>query len=223
MAKKPSFANMLHDHPNNAEMMRLYRKALESYFPLARKNLNIIDQSFRGGNVWAVSLFRNIRPDKMINFADLSLMIETYPSYFKDFCIHSGSVVLRSIKDSNPQNDYIARNLAHRLEIRNLKTPVVIENLCVEEHQDSDYGLIFIPTRKTKVTPASQLSYLNDGRSFSKTDENGFPIFDDSGERKFYARKEGISELCFGREGGFLSDGEDLYDFSESSRIVLLN
>ena len=130
--------------------------------------------------------------------------------------------------DSYANNDYVSRNFFAQIKHRTEKTPtpdvptrVSLRGLSLKEDANSDYGLVFAIGDEAEIILSQELSYHNNGRRFSRTDERGVPIWDENGTRAFYARDNGLSGVCLSWGLVLLSRYEDLAFSGSGGRVVV--
>jgi hypothetical protein len=123
-------------------------------------------------------------------------------------------------------NFYLARDLMNQIREKTGKEPefpimIPLTGLELRIDDNANHGLAFNLTDKSKLIYAPQLSFKNDGKKFSETDENGLPIYSFFGKRTFYATdKEGLSKLSISRSQDLGTDFYNLTDSDLDGRIV---
>lgn len=188
------------------ERLSWFEKARKGYNPKAQKTLGVCyineNGEIEGSNIFARCLLSKVSPTgtRIANILDLLQMSDRDGKYLRGTYGDDNAIVLRNLNDSeDPDNNYLARILAKKLKIRNIKIPLVITDLTIKEDEKSDYGLVLVPTDTTKVIEAPQLTGRNDGRRFTLYDANGMPIFkketDTNGKRQVWTRDDGLSSL----------------------------
>lgn len=203
------------------ERLLTFENAVKSYNPKAQKTLAVYSingiNEMVGSNFPARCLLDRISPvnTRRANIADLLQISDRDGKYLSGAYEDDNAVVLRSLEDPiNPTNNYIAKTLAKKLGIKSFKYPIVITNLDIKDDERSDYGLIFVPTKSTKVIVAPSFSGSNNQRRFTFCDANGMPIFNDetdkSGKRQVWTRDKGLSRLYLNRNLDLSSNYEYL-------------
>ena len=120
------------------------------------------------------------------------------------------ALVLRS---GDRPNKYLAKNLRTQIRSRfssKLLLPVMLPlaGLKLERDQNSRHGLAFKLRDYARMRVyAPQLNHKNDRKRFSKTDEDGLPLFDENGKRTLHTRNSGLSRL-------YLSENNLYSDFN---------
>ena len=138
------------------------------------------------------------------------------------------AIVLRSLKDSFEQNRLLIKQLAPMIEkkVGKLNLPVLIIGFDVKPSKSGEgYGLDIVARDDFSVLQDERLSGKYDGQRFSNVDENGLPIFDNSGSRTWFARNQGISRLCLNRNLDLYSwcYGDDSLAYSyDYGRVALV-
>ena len=153
-------------------------------------------------------------------YGDVSRLVEG--RFYTDF----NAVVLRTRGDSYAPNDFLAKDLADKVEQKKgkLRLPVMVVQPVVRYAENSQYGFIFDFDENTTVIEDERLEGKKypTGMRFDKVDKLGLPIFNKKGERMWYAREDGLSRLSLGG-GLYLNSGgvrlADSYDFE---RVVLV-
>ena len=196
------------------------------------KNLKVLfyDNSLvKGSNAFAPILVNQILENQGYRTATLSDIEQTLRdgdtldikgNYYVDL-----GIVLRS--RGNP-NSYLANNLADQIENRKIKlnNPLYIPSSSLElicDDRSKDYGLSFKSKENAEIIEAPQFIIENDRKKFSKTNEKGFPIFDENGSRRIWTRKDGLCGLSLGRNLGLYSDDDDLADSGDDGRVVVVS
>jgi len=191
-----------------------YKQVVEQYGEKARKSLEV------DSNIWKILLL-NQEGVRTVTFPELEDALENgldLRGHYED----AREIVLRSAGDSYTSNDYLAKDLTRQLEIRKFKSPLIVRGLRIEEDDNSDYGLRFETTNKTKVFEAPDLNHENNQRRFSRINPDYSIDFEDKGQRTLYTRDKGLSGL-------YLNDGLDLVSYDEnlaysfsSGRVVVV-
>ena len=156
---------------------------------------------------------------RMATLADLETIIE-YNILNLRGTYEYPALILRSVDNPYAQ---IGKSLAQEIKnIRNelkltMMIPIASTTLVNEDSMD---GLSFRIKNHKEIIEAPQLSYDNDGKTFSKTDEYGLPIFDEDGSRSFYGLESGLSVLCIDRELDFDSEGGSFRGVGSAGRLI---
>lgn len=187
------------DFLNNPEIVEQYKENIQKYGDKARKALDIFTSEGKGSNPFAVA-----EMGKYVRLAlpsELEQAVRENPDFFKGR-YEEPALVLRTNGDSCKSNDYLAKNLFRQVKKRtgNVPTPenparISLKGTKVKKNDRSDYGLSFLLTDESEILFVPEFAYENNQKTFSITDERGVPIFDNDGDRTFYARKDGLSTL----------------------------
>jgi len=214
---------------NGEEVFNAYQEGIKSYGEKAKKTLGVLSYSkgiVKGSNPFAVvELGKSLR---LATPSELELAVGINPDHFRGTYEDAG-LVLRSKGDSHKPNGYIAKNLAEQVNRRIGKIDsdnparISLKGLSLKEDKNSAYGLSFVITDEAEVISVPEFSYKNNQRRFSRTDERGVPIFEDNGNRTFYAREQGVSGLFLGRGLGLGSDSGVLASSDDGGRVVVVN
>ncbi|MEK6928154.1 MAG: hypothetical protein AABX11_07005 [Nanoarchaeota archaeon] len=183
-----------------------YQNAVKEYNPKAQKTLNVysLDSDGRivGSNIFGRTLLDKVTPKgtRGASMQDLLRLSDQEPELLRGTYEDTNAVALRSLNDSqNSANNYLAKTLAKKLNVRSFKEPLLVTNLEIKDDERSEYGLILVPSKNTNVIVAPQLSVQNRERKFTFYDQNGLPIFNDetdkTGKRQVWTRDSGISRL----------------------------
>ena len=174
--------------------------------------LSFADNVVKGSNPFAFILLNKILTQQKIRIAtpaDLERALEKEAINLRDTYGDSG-LVLRS--DSEP-NEYLARDLINQFKQRgSLQYPLMIPlaGLDLKYDSNSPHNLTFQLTDFAELIYAPQLNKTNHGKKFNRADEQGFPIFEDSGSRTLYSDKDG--GLCrLYRDWGLVLSARDGY------------
>ncbi len=139
--------------------------------------------------------------------SELEHAVRISPDTFRDTYTDT-ALLLRSEGDNYGPNTYVARHLAEQVKHRtgNIPTPELPARISLKglklqkgENPHSSYRLVFLLGDSTDILFSPEFSHANYGRSFSRTDERGVPIWDENGNRRFYTREVGLSGLCLSR------------------------
>ncbi len=156
---------------------------------------------------------------RMATLADIEAIIE-----HKAFDLHGSfeypALVLRSL--DNPYS-YIGKAFAQEMqEATGAFNPPILISIASTKlvNEDSMDGLSFRIRAFDEIVHAPQLSYDNDGRTFSETDKDGLPIYSDDGTRSFCGLESGLSVLCVDRELDFDSEGGSFRGVSSAGRLI---
>ena len=216
------------------ERLPIFEKAVKAYNAKAQKTLGVYslnsDGEFVGGNIFARCLMDMVSPQntRRANITHLLQISDRDVKYLAGTYEDDNAVVLRSLEDSaNASNTYLAKALARKLKVKNIKNPFVVTNLAIKDDERSAYGLVFVTTNSTKVIEAPQLIGKNHGRKFTFYDADGMPIFKDdtdkSGKRQVWTRDGGISRLFLGGYLSLVSYNGGLAYSGDYGRVVELN
>ncbi|MCK5321054.1 hypothetical protein KAJ38_00585 [Candidatus Pacearchaeota archaeon] len=182
----------------------------------ARKNLNVSSSIFK------IIELQN-QGVKVATLSDLGLIVEQHGNWIYEFHIDAPAVVLRGKRDYYSPNNFLARDLENQIKKIPLGNPVIVYGLSLEESANSIYGLKFKTTNKTRFYEVPELSDRYNGKTFSKTNEKGIPIFDENGNRTLCTQEGGLSRLGVFPEGDFKSDQGDLASSNSDGRIIVVN
>src|SRR3989344_135817 len=155
--------------------------------------------------------------------ADLERILESGNFAFEG-TYENPALVLRTADDSYGKNNYLAKNLAKQIGIV-IKNPLMINltELRLKNDDKSSYGLCPKLRKDAKIIEAPQLAYENNGKNFSKTANNGLPIFDEKGNRTLYTRQDGLSRLDLDGSLNVLSGWDNLDDSDSGGRVVVVS
>ena len=200
-----------------------YTERIKKYNEKARSTLNIF--SFNDNEVRGSNLFANVElvSECIALPSELEHAVRLNSSYFRNTYEDMG-LVIRTDGDSITRNDYVAKYLAEQLKKRGIEFParVSLRGLTLKEDDNSLYGLVFLIGDSAEVLHLPKFAHENNKRSFSRTDERGVPLFDESGDRTFYTRKDGISRLYLSRDLNLYSSDENLADSGGNGRVVIV-
>jgi len=182
-------------------MLKDYQERIKSYSKRAQEVLNIF--TYDNGLIKGSNPFANVAlaskhlalPSQVLHDSELN------PEFFRGNYEDLGLVLKTNGDSSFKNNNPDAKKLYEQLKKRGItpseENPVMISlrGLGLEADK-SHYGLMHKLTDETEIVQAPELSYQNNGRKFSRTDERGIPIFDEDGTRTFYARKDGLDGFC---------------------------
>ena len=201
------------------EQQEAYKQACNQYSGKARDSLNI---SKNASNLFKILLLNQIG----ITTSTLPQLEEAVENGLdlKNFYVDGREVVLRSAGDSHSPNDYLAKNLADYFAREHFETPLVIRGLRIRQDDNSDYGLLLVPTDKTEIFEAPDLGDENNGRRFSKINPDYSIEFDEeNGTKTLFTRKDGLSRFCLSR-GQYLDSGSRyLADSNCNGRVVVVS
>ena len=184
----------------------------------------ILDEPI-GSNFWALAKLTSMGI-KPASTKTLDILIETNPDTLKGNYEDVLALVLRSPKDVYSTNNPIIKNLISQLKKRNkertIKYPVLISGGLQPVEGQTNYGLVAKLSDKTKVYfNVRELAYENNLKKFNRVDERGVPVFDENGERTFYAKNSGLSGLCLGGGLDLYSPWGSLADSCSDGRVVV--
>jgi len=203
---------------NEAEQAK-YNEAIKSFGEKARKSLDI---SPKGSNLFKV-LFLNQIGIQTATIPDLETALENgmdLKGTYEDGC----EIVLRSVGDSNKDNDYLVKDLAKKLKIKRMSNnSQIITGLGIKEDNTSAYGLIFDVTDKTNIIKASDFDHKNNGKNFLRINPDYSIEFAEKGNRTLYTKDNGVSRLYLG--GGLYSgsDSRLLAGSNDNGRVVVVD
>ncbi len=201
-----------------------YAEKIKRYDEKARETLNVfsfVDGKVKGSNVFAdVELASGI----IALSSELEHAVRISPGYFRGTYEDIG-LVLRTEGDSYQYNDYLAKNLAEQVKKRGVALParISLKGLTLKEDGNSSYGLVFLLGEDSEVINVPEFSYVNNRKSFSRSDERGIPIFDGNGNRIFYSRENGLSRLYLNVNLNLNSNDEYLADSDAYGRVVVVS
>jgi hypothetical protein len=186
--------------------------------------LSFSDNVLKGSNPFAFALLNKILAQKkmrMVTPADLERALEKEAINLKGTYGDSG-LVLRS--DGDP-NQYLARDLINQIKQRgSLQFPLMIPlaGLGLVYDSNSPNDLSFQLTDSSEIIYAPQLNKTNHGKKFNKGDEQGRPIFEDSGTRTLYSNGDGgLCRLYRDRDLDLGARGRVLADSYGSGRVII--
>ncbi len=207
-----------------------YQEGIKSYGEKARKTLGVLSYSneiIKGSNPFAVVELG--KAQRLSTPSELELAVSINPEFFRGI-YEDIALVLRTNGDSYVPNDYLAKHLAEQIKKRKGILPtqespfrISLKGLSLKEDENSSYGLVFLIGDETEIIQIPEFAYSNHRKRFSETDERGVPIFNDNGNRTFYARIQGVSGLCLGRDLDLDSYNEGLAYSNDGGRVVVVN
>ena len=201
----------------NEQEQKDYEEACKSYGKKAQESLNI---PMKGSNLFKVLLL-NQTGIRTATLDEIASLAESNPEFLKGFFEDSSSVALRSAGDSCANNDYLAKQLASLIRKRKISKPIVISGLKIKEDNNSAYGLSFEKADNFNFFEAPELA--NNNRKFSRFDERGMPIFDETGDKTLYTRDNGLSRVYLDRYLNLNSGNEYLADSIGNGRVVVVS
>lgn len=206
------------DFAKGSDTLQKYDESIKGYGSRARKNLDKYSLA-RDGTILGSNSFMNAQLGWIVPIAtpaEVEKAVRANPDFFRGTYQDVG-LVLRSNGDEYRPNDFVARNLAEQAKKRTGKMPtpktpfrISLKGTSLKEDNSSDYGWVFVLGDETEVIEVPEFNPQNNGERFSKTDERGVPIFDNKGNRTFYAKSQGLSRLCLDWYLGLVSDGGSL-------------
>lgn len=212
------------------ELLAKYNDSIAKYGDKAKQTLARYaldaDETFLGSNP-----FMNVQLGGLVQLAipaELETAVRRNPDFFRDK-YEDVALVLRSNGDTYKQNDSIAKSLAKQVKKRLGAMPtaenparISLKGLSLKEDANSQYGLVFVLGDGAEVISVPEFAYANNGKKFAKTDEKGVPIFNNQGNRIFYARDNGLSRLCLDGDLDLGSGFEDLACSFSDGRVPLV-
>ena len=123
------------------EEQGLYEEEIKQFTGLAYKSLNIPKE---GSNLFKV-LFLNQIGIHTATLLQLEDVVENNPEFLIGHYEDTPSIVVRSNGDSYKQNEYIAKLLTKKVNIRDFSYPWVLQGLEVKSDSNSAYGLVLVP------------------------------------------------------------------------------
>ena len=133
------------------------------------------------------------------------------------------------LRNEGEPNKYLAQHLAKQIKARQNKNknkyPVMIplNGLELKNDQNSDYGLAFKLTDETEIIYAPELNNKNNNKTFSQTNENGLPIFNEQGNRNLYTISPGLSGLYLSGYLDLDSYCNDLAGSNSGGRVIVVS
>lgn len=100
---------------------------------------------------------------------------------------------------------------------------IPLYGLEIAKDDNSPYKLVFNLTEKKELIHSPILNKDSGYFSSEDVDENGLPKKLVKGNRGFYTRKTGLSELYSDDDLYLFSDGEHLEDSNACGRVVVVN
>ena len=209
---------------NDADQVKYEPKVNKNYHSEKAKD-SLINENLRttGSNLFKVLELQS-QGVRVANLAEITQISEQHREWLSGFYADVPAVVLRSASDSYQQNDFLAKDLARQLGVKDFKNPLVVSGLIPEESKISFYGLRLVTNDKTTVFEAPQISHKNNQRKFSEFDERGMPILneDNRGAYTLYTREDGLSRLDVLRSGSLDSNWNDLAVSDSFGRVVIV-
>jgi hypothetical protein len=184
-------------------------------------------QTLIGSTIFAAARIDSILKPlgvRVANLRDLSrpeVMAMVKDKHYTD----TPALVLRSAEDSYEANLPIIKQLVKFVEKSNgkLQLPVMVTGFDVKIKKDKGYGIAIVPREDFNAVSDERLRGEYDGKRFTEVDELGLPKFDSNGKRNWYARSQGLSGLCLGRDLDAGSDDGNLADSYGDGRVVLVS
>jgi len=219
------------DFPEGKALFGRYNDSIAKYGEKARNVLGKFtlteDGTMLGSNPFMAVQLASLGV-QLATPAQLEKAVGMNPDFFRGK-YEDIALVLRQNGDSNTANDFVAKHLYEQVSKRlgtttTPETParVSLKGLTLKEDANSQYGLVFVVGDEVEILAVPEFSNVNHGKRFLKTDERGIPIFDNSGNRIFYARNAGLSRLFLSRYLSLGSDGEVLANSDSDGRVPLV-
>ncbi len=217
------------DFARGEPLLALYKESIAKLGDKARQTLDRFSLG-NGNYMLGSSSFMAVQLGGLVRIAtpaELERAVGSHSDFFRNK-YEDVALVLRSEGDSYAKNDFVARNLAEQVEARlgEMPTPekparVSLKGMTLKEDSNSAYGLVF-NIGDAEVISASEFSNANHGKRFLKTDDKGLPIFDEQGNRTFYARDNGLSRLYLDWNLGLRSDSGNLGSSGSGGRVPVV-
>ncbi len=120
-------------------------------------------------------------------------------------------------------NRFLAEQLRSELQLRDKEIPYVIKGLGIKpsNHTDAHYGLEFV-TKHAEVIPAPDFHVNNNGRKFSRIDDNYTIAFDDNGKYTLFTDNDILSRLDLGDDLIAFANDDRLTNSIDDSRVVVV-
>jgi hypothetical protein len=189
------------------------KKAQESlgYFS-EPNNLNDYPLKYKDGVVIGSNPFEAVlinqvlerRGLRIANVTDIDTLVQTNPSYLEGYYVDAALI---SGSYCTPRRT-IEKDLAQQISERGeFDLPVVIPltelYLELDNTPENEFGLLFKLKEDAQIISAPQLALRNTPKPkykkpfqpFSETDENGLPIVDEQGQRRFYPKVFNLHRL----------------------------
>jgi len=213
-----------------SEQQGQYEEAVKSRFNSQKARDSILvpgnyTRRTKGSNLFKI-LFLNEIGIQTATLPELDLMWtslegnEILKGHYED----GPEVVLRSAGDNYKPNNLLAKSLAKAIGKRKFKVPFVIKGLRPQEgDDDSDYGLSLVPNDSFQYFEAPDFDVKNNGRKFSIINPDYSIEWNDSTNRTFYAKPQGLSRVLLNTHGGLSSYWDTLAYSNYNGRVVVVS
>ena len=197
----------------------VYKESIKQFSGKAYDSLNIPQ---KGSNLWKV-LFLNQIGIRTAALPELELALENgmpLKGHYED----APTVVLRSRGDNYERNNPLAKTLADKLKLTSFENPFIVKGLGIIQSDDKEnpYELEFL-TDNAEVIEAPDFHYKNNGRTFSTIHPDYTIEWDDSSNRTFYSRGDGVSRLHLYWNLNLYSDLDQLTNSNDNGRVVVVS
>ncbi len=218
----------------DSKILQDYKESIGKYNEKARNVLDIfsdINGILAGSNCFAPIQLRNLLPkdSRLATMADLGLATEINPGFLQGFYSDTG-LVLRTNGDSYSPNDFLAKDLAGQLKKRgitlNNSKVLYFDAFDLRQDENSPCGLAYNLREDAELgKQIIDAPELTCDFSFVTMDKRGIPIRDNSGNRHFYAKKDGLSGFCLGGYSELYSNyrGGGLVVSGGGNRVVVVS
>ncbi len=214
-------------------LQEYYRIAEEEFGrPYFLDVLYFKDNVVKGSNPYAVCLMDSILEEIGLHVAtqaDLEKTIKlnnSNPALGLNLIDQYEDTVL-VLRSTDEPNKYLAEKLAKQIESRQkIKYPIMINltDLKIENDSKSPHGLSFKLKDKAEIIHAPQLGQNNYNKTFSETNENGLPVFDEKGNRVLLCTiNSGLYGLCVNGSLGLGSLRSSLDGSCSGGRVVVVD
>ncbi|MFA4952967.1 MAG: hypothetical protein WC584_01985 [Candidatus Pacearchaeota archaeon] len=161
------------------------------------------------------------------NLRDLSLP-EVMTFAKNKHYVDSRTLIARSKTDSNyNKNNSLLKTLYELAEEESgsIKGPFMVEGFTFVLNSDDEtgYGLTLAKKPDFKVIQDERLEGRYNGKTFSDVDELGLPLFNQNGNRTWYARDNGLSRVYLVRILDLYSGGRGLVGSYDVGRVVVVS
>ncbi len=218
----------------DSKILESYKESIKGYGKEVRGVLDIFSDRggiLAGSNCFAPIQLRGLLPksSRLATMADLGLATEINPGFLQGFYSDTG-LVLRTNGDSYSPNDFLAKDLAGQLKKRgitlNNSKVLYFDAFDLRQDENSPCGLAYNLREDAELgKQIIDAPELTCDFSFVTMDKRGIPIRDNSGNRHFYAKKDGLSGFCLGGYSELYSNyrGGGLVVSGGRNRVVVVD
>jgi len=210
------------------QVLEEYNKLVQSEYQNASalQKLSFADDVVKGSNPFAFVLLNRVLQNHgkwVARPVDLERALKKEAINLRGTYGDSG-LCLRS--ENNP-NQYLAKNLASQVKGKSYNVGgdtvmIPLAGLDLKYDVNSPHNLSFQLTDSSEIIYAPQLNKTNHSKKFNRADEQGLPIFEDSGSRTLYSNESGgLCRLCRYRGSDLYARNEDLANTDSDGRVIV--